>query len=277
MKPPIPYFGGKGSTAQRIAQLLPPHGHYVEPFAGSLAVLLAKPRSKMETVNDIDEHLMTFWRTLRDRPYDLASKCAATPHSRREYVESRELPGDSDMETARRVWVQLSQGRSGTLRRTGWRYFIDRSGSSIGMPHYLHAYVERLIDAADRIAGVTLECKPALDLIRDYGRYADTLIYADPPYLAQTRAGASNYRCEMPTEHQHRELASALHDCESIVVLSGYASDLYDLDLYADWHRIEIDVFNGNAGGDGKRTEVLWSNRPLLAHDHLFAVAGESA
>ena len=54
LKPPFTYFGGKLTLAERIAALLPPHQHYVEPFAGSLAVLLAKPPSPMETVNDLD-------------------------------------------------------------------------------------------------------------------------------------------------------------------------------------------------------------------------------
>lgn len=31
-------------------------------------MLLAKPRSRMETVNDLDGDLMAFWRVLRDQP-----------------------------------------------------------------------------------------------------------------------------------------------------------------------------------------------------------------
>ena len=54
MLPPFAYFGGKMKLAERIVSLLHPHDHYVEPFAGSLAVLLAKPRSAHETVNDLD-------------------------------------------------------------------------------------------------------------------------------------------------------------------------------------------------------------------------------
>ena len=44
MKPPITYYGGKILQAERIASLLPEHRHYVEPYCGSLAVLLAKAR-----------------------------------------------------------------------------------------------------------------------------------------------------------------------------------------------------------------------------------------
>lgn len=55
MKPPIACYGGKTTIAAKIADVLPRHGHYVEPFRGSLAVLLAKLPSRMETVNDFDQ------------------------------------------------------------------------------------------------------------------------------------------------------------------------------------------------------------------------------
>lgn len=61
-RPPFAYFGGKTILAPRIADLLPPHRHYVEPFAGSLAVLLAKAPSVMETVNDLDHSVVAFCR-----------------------------------------------------------------------------------------------------------------------------------------------------------------------------------------------------------------------
>lgn len=84
--PPMAYYGGKTRLAAKIAALLPAHDHYVEPFAGSLAVLLAKKPSRMETVNDLENLLMTFWRVLRDKPEQLARVCALTPHSRAEYL-----------------------------------------------------------------------------------------------------------------------------------------------------------------------------------------------
>lgn len=58
IQPPMTYFGGKTRLARRIAALLPRHEHYVEPFAGSLAVLLAKGPSRLETVSDIDGDLV---------------------------------------------------------------------------------------------------------------------------------------------------------------------------------------------------------------------------
>lgn len=108
--PPFTYFGGKSTLAWKIAALMPAHRHYVEPFAGSLAVLLAKPVSAMETINDLDGDVMLFWRMLRDRPDELHRVCVLTPHSRAEYADAmREANRGDELERARRVWVQLTR------------------------------------------------------------------------------------------------------------------------------------------------------------------------
>jgi DNA adenine methylase len=267
VKPPFTYFGGKTAIAERIAELLPPHEHYVEPFAGSLAVLLAKHPSAMETVNDLDGDLMNFWRVLRDRPADLERVCALTPHSRAEYLACYE-PASDDLERARRVWVNLTQGRGGQMRRTGWRFYQDPRGSHSSMPEYLGAYVARIVPTAARLASVSLECKPALEIIEGYGRHPETLIYADPPYLGSLRT-LNHGRCRGPdythdlrTDEEHAELAEVLHASVAMVVLSGYDAPLYDA-LYGDWYRAEIGTQTGNGGTDRARTEVLWSNRPF--------------
>lgn len=272
LAPPIPYYGSKQTLGPRIASLLPEHQHYVEPYAGSLAVLLAKRPSRMETVNDLDRDLMVFWRVLRDDALELERVCALTPHSRAEYIASREadLEALPDLERARLVWVRLTQGRAGTMRQTGWRHFQDPRGSSSGMPRYLAGYVSRLAPVAERLATVTLECRPALELVQAYGRHPEVLLYVDPPYLGSTRA--RNYRHEMGGKEEHRDLAAALEACRSAVILSGYHSELYD-ELYAGWHRVEIDAHTGQSGvGFRERTEVLWSNRPFNVTPSLFEV-----
>lgn len=259
-KPPFAYYGGKTSLASRIASQFPAHTHYVEPFAGSMSVLLAKAPSPMETVNDLDGDLMTFWRVLRERPTELARACALTPHSRAEHEAAYER-AENELEQARRVWVRLSQGRGGTLRKTGWRHYVNPGKSTTSMPRYLAGYVDRLAPIVERLAGVSLECRPALDLIETYGRHSSVLLYVDPPYLAATRTSL-NYQREMSGQADHRELAEALAQCEASVVLSGYHSPLYD-ELYDGWHRREIKTISGNAASTRSRTEVLWSNRPF--------------
>lgn len=264
LRPPFIYYGGKTTLGARIAALLPEHRQYVEPYGGSLAVLLAKPPARLETVNDLDGDLMLFWRVLRDRPDELARVCWLTPHSRAEREAAKDRPEDlDDLERARRVWVCLSQGRTGTLRPTGWRYTVDDSAKT-SMPRSLAAYVDRMPAVATRLRAVSLESRPALELIQAYGRHRNTLLYVDPPYLAETRSagGAHNYRHEMPRLDQHQHLAAALTDCRATVVLSGYPSPTYD-QLYAGWHRYELAAATSQGGTHQPRTEVLWSNRPL--------------
>lgn len=279
MRPPFVYFGSKQTLADRIVALLPEHLHYVEPFCGSLAVLLAKPPSRMETVNDLDRELVTFWRILRERPEDLERACALTPHARAEYADVLDAgPADSELEVARRVWVRLTQGRGGQLRRTtGWRYFKDPHGSNVSMPGYLEAYRQRLAPCLDRLAEASLECRPAAEVIADYGQHPDVLLYVDPPYLGETRNWGNQYRHEMRTDDEHRDLAEALHAARAAVVLSGYPSPLYD-QLYAGWDRVSLNARTTQGGSeDSARTEVLWSNRPLGIQPALFDRAEATA
>ncbi|NIL59659.1 DNA adenine methylase [Salinispora arenicola] len=267
MKPPIGYYGSKASIAEQIVRHLPEHEHYVEPYAGSLAVLLAKRPSKLETVNDLDGELVTFWRVCRDRPDDLERVTDLTPHARAEHDNAHQ-PAADEVEIARRVWVRLTQGRTGTLRRTGWRHYIDPGGTSMSMPAYLDAYRRRLPPAADRLRAVSLEARPALDVIAAYGQHPDALLYVDPPYPRHTRTG-TNYRHELPDDAAHRELADALHQTRAAVVLSGYPSELYD-DLYAGWDRVDITTGTGQGGTWAGRTEVIWSNRALSDQPSLL-------
>lgn len=278
MRPPMPYFGSKQTIAQQIISLFPDHLHYVEPFCGSLAVLLAKPRSRMETVNDLHTSLMTFWRVLRDRPDDLTQACELTPHSRAEYLHCRDAePATDEVEIARRVWVVLTQGRGGhdRAKQSNWRYYVDPTSSSTSFPGYLDGYRDRMPPVALRLRGVSLKSMPAIEMIAKYGASPDVLLYVDPPYLGSGRTG-NRYRHEMRGDYEHRELAEALRAAAAAVVLSGYPSDLYDRELFPDWSRVEIASMTGNGGREKRRTEVLWSNRAIGRQQaDLFDLAGE--
>ncbi len=218
---------------------------------------------------------MNFWQVLRERPADLERACMLTPHSRAEHEAAFDglvAGGGDDLERARWVWVLLTQGRGGHLppRRSGWRHYQDPRGGS-SMPAYLATYAGRIAGAAERLRNVSLECRPAAELIERYGRHDGVLIYADPAYLASVRTlnwstgkgrgRGPDYAHEMRTDEEHRELAGLLRAARAVVVLSGYDSPLY-AELFGDWHRAELPGLAGNST-ESARTEVLWSNRPF--------------
>lgn len=273
MKPAFAYYGGKGRLAPWIASLLPAHRVYAEPFAGSAAVLFAKPPSTHEVINDVDGHVVHFYRTLRDRLDDLELACRLTPYSRDEHaLADPDEPGLDDVERARRWYCRLGQSfsknGSGT---TGWSTSIKRGSNNA---RSVLNRIGRFEAVVDRLATVTIEHRDAIEIIADYSDPRG-VIYADPPYLADTRSAYADgrrphgeYRHEFATTTQHRALAEALRSSPSTVILSGYPSDLYDEDLYADWWRIERRVVRSTAVTRGPTdrthtTEVLWSNRPF--------------
>src|ERR1035437_5642862 len=69
IKAPFPYFGGKSAVSRAVWQRFGQPDTYIEPFAGSLAVLLGRPfYSGREIANDIDGFITNFWRACQADP-----------------------------------------------------------------------------------------------------------------------------------------------------------------------------------------------------------------
>lgn len=90
--PPFPYFGSKRKIVDMVWDRLGNPVNVVEPFAGSLAVLLARPHAPtIETVNDLDGHLINLWRSIQQAP-DIVAHYADQPvheielHARHKYL-----------------------------------------------------------------------------------------------------------------------------------------------------------------------------------------------
>ena len=64
---PLPWRGNKGWASEKVWEALGDPIHYVEPFAGSLAILLTRPggSGRVETVGDADGFVANFWRAMR--------------------------------------------------------------------------------------------------------------------------------------------------------------------------------------------------------------------
>ena len=274
IKPPLKWHGGKHYLARRIVALMPSHLHYVEPFLGGGAVLLARDPDEpslwlgrhegvSEVVNDLNGRLVNFWRVLQreDTFQRFRRAVAAIPLARAEWEAAHAHPyGADSVADAVAFFVHCRQSRSGfmgtftPLTRTRTRRRMNGNVSE-----WLTA-VDGLPGVHARLRRVCIENMPALDLIRREDG-PGTLFYCDPPYLHDTRTSKDAYGCHEMTEADHRELLAALRACEGKVMLSGYPSELYESEL-AGWHRHDFDLPNNAAGGQVKRrmTECLWCN-----------------
>lgn len=268
-RPILRYHGGKWKLADWIISHFPNHRVYVEPYGGAASVLLQKPRSYAEIYNDLDGELVNLFRVARDSGQQLASVLSLTPFARDEYRLSFEACEDP-IEQARRTVIRSMMGfGSNALCRdiqSGFRSNSNRSGTTPA--HDWANYPEALVGIIERLRGVVIENRDAMEVcLRHDG--LETLHYCDPPYVHDTRSskvhGHHGYNFEM-TDEQHCEMAEVLRELKGVVIISGYACDLYDEQLFSDWFRVERAAF---ADGALDRTEVLWMNRKLAKQDML--------
>ncbi len=278
-RPALRYHGGKFRLAKWVMRFFPPHRIYTEAFGGAAGVLLQKPRSYGEVYNDLDGNVVALFRCLqqpelRDR---LVQAITLTPYARAEFDLAWE-PTDDMVERARRTAIraQMGFGSAGATKgSTGLRTDTMRRYSTAQMDWA--AYPPVLLDVAERFQQVLIENRPAVDVLRQHDS-DETLHFVDPPYVHSTRElrGQAGYRHEM-TDADHLELLRELRELRGMVVLSGYASDLYAGEL-PGWaaHRTQARISSGR--GTGIRTEVVWLNPACQAaldaqDDGLFACA----
>src|SRR5262249_29647048 len=121
--------------------------------------------------------------------------------------------------------------------------------------------VEGLAEVHARLRRVAILNRGGCEVIRSQDG-PNTLTYCDPPYLGTTRTAPNVYGFEM-TRDDHVRLLATIKAAKGMVMISGYANDLYDSQL-AGWTRHEFDLPNNAAGGREKRrmTECLWCNFP---------------
>jgi len=259
--PAFRYHGGKFRLAPWVIRHFPPHVTYVEAFGGAAGVLLQKPRAYAEIYNDLDGDVVNFFRVVRDpvTRSRLIEATVMTPYSRAEFEESY-LPTDEPVERARRLCVRASMGfgSAGATKGTmGFR--IDSKRAYSTAQHIWAAYPAGIGDVGERFLSVLIESRPAIEVMRQHDS-PDTLHYIDPPYLPETRVAGSNrfYRHEL-TVDQHIELLRACCSLKGMVVISGYPSALYSLELegwYANTTKSRISAGRGTS----LRTECLWLN-----------------
>ena len=262
-RPLIRYHGGKWRLAPWIIQHLPSHRCYVEPFGGAAGVLLQKERAYAEVYNDLDGDIVNLFRVLRDpegsaRLVDLVK---LTPYARDEFDDAYESHPDP-VERARRTIVRASMGfgsAGATKGTTGFRIDTRRR---YGTAQQLWAeYPATLGPVIQRLTGVMIENRPALDVIRQHDA-PDTLFFVDPPYLHETRyAGAAHgrYYAHEMNNADHGELLEGLCQVQGMVALCGYPSSLYD-DALVGWAKTTTNARISAARGTAVRTECLWLN-----------------
>lgn len=261
MKSILKYPGSKWRIADWIISQFPEHHSYLEPFFGSGAVLFNKPFSNIETVNDLDHNVVNLFKCIRENPEKLSRIVEATPYSRCEYdsMYYAEEP-NCEYEKARQFLVKCWQGHGYRVNKykVGWKNDVQGREKAYAMKHW-NDLPDRVLLAAERLKQVQIESMPAVELIKRF-KFSNVLIYADPPYLANTRTShvKQQYSNEMLSEEEHIELLEVLLQHPGPVVISGYESELYKEMLEnRGWTKKSI---RSNDQSGASRQEVIWLN-----------------
>lgn len=249
----IKYPGSKWSIAEWIISFFPEHHSYVEPFFGSGAVLFNKPRSNIETINDLDGDVVNFFDWCRKDPERLAYEIHMTPYSREVYERTKTDKPESSFDRALRFCIETNMSHGFKVNeRSGWK--IDVQGRERAYAaNYWTTMPEKILQTAERLRGVQIERRNAIDLIKAFN-HANVLIYCDPPYPMEARR-MKMYKCEMD-ETDHQQLLLALKAHKGPAIISSYSNRLYNT-MLKDWHREEIKTYNQLAQ---ERKEVLYMN-----------------
>lgn len=244
-------YGGKASMAKWIVSYFPEHKVYLEPFCGSCSVLLAKPRSFIEIVNDADARLISMFETLREQPKELAAMLWATPYSPENWRVGK--ASEEELEDARLFIASGQQFYCGNGNTSTWA--IDKCAA----PHKPKPAVwadwsKRILPFASRLKGVQILREDAIKAIERVKDNAETLIYVDPPYLGHEK----EYRFSV----DYDRLVQVLRGSKAKVIVSEYEPAI---ERFPGWHVVRREM-SGRARTGAHNTKARQKVECLIAN-----------
>lgn len=175
--PVLRWPGGKSRMLKRLLPLVPPHTCYVEPFAGGLALLLAKERSPVEVINDLNGDLIALYRCIQYHLPELLRELDHLVASREALKDFRTQPGITEIQRAARFFYRnrISFGGGGSS------FGISKTaGGGVGFRSDRNA--DLLGSARPRLSGVVVENNSYERCLALYDS-PETFFFLDPPYL----------------------------------------------------------------------------------------------
>lgn len=264
MKAIFKYPGSKWSIAKWIISFFPEHHSYLEPFFGSGAVLFSKQRSNIETVNDLDGNVVNLFEWIRKDPERLAHEIYYTPYSRKVFDDAYVSEPKDSFEKAVNFYIRLNMGHGfrTTGEKVGWKNDVQGRERAYAALDWCKI-PEKIMEAAERLRGVQIENRPAVEVIQRFNS-PEVLVYLDPPYVLGTRHG-KQYKYEMDDADQN-DLLDVVLAHKGPVILSGYDNALYN-DRLRNWHREETACYSQVCS---KKKEILWMNFEPVRQLELF-------
>ena len=259
-------MGGKRQLKDWLVERFPKHTTYVEPFMGSLQVLLAKKKkSRIEIVNDIDADMVHFFRFLKWCPEELADLINSTPTHEAIIMGLRK-----DLEEHK---------LRGLPRAAAWfihncAAFNATSGSYASSPSVLlntNLDIELAKRVAERLDKVDIRSTHWLRVVQSANKNVDggVFFYFDPPYYEthgyETLQGESSFN--QSDQIQLRDACLAIHKTGNhFIQTNSWHPFLHKAYSQDGFHILKRDVHYSVAGkgeARGEKAEIIISNFKL--------------
>jgi len=221
-RPVLRWPGSKTRLAPKILPLVKEHVCYCDVFAGGLGMLMSKPRSKVEIVNDLNNDLVALYRNMQFHLPALLDELDWLFASRKNIKDFVSQPGLTELQRAARFLLRnrTSFGGKGTT------FGVSKTkGGGVGFDH--PAVKGLLGNARERLNGVVVENLPYERCLANYDS-AETLFFLDPPYLNAPTGAYEGF-----TEAQMKELRERVGGLKAQWILTVDDSPL-NRDLWKD-------------------------------------------
>lgn len=274
-----PWFGSKRTLAPTIVEELGPHKSYWEPFCGSMAVLLCKPPSRMETVNDLHGDVVNLARVVANTAtgsilYRRARRLFTSDELLAEYdakIRGGDYEGDAtDLDRALAFFVSSWMGRNGEVglaKGERGRFLSVRWTANGGDPATRYASAVQSIPAwRRRLAGVTILHRDAFEMLEKIDDDPGTAIYLDPPYLVKSDEYLYDFHDGFMGIDDHERLADAVKRFRWARIVTSYYAHPRLAQLYPGWtvrdcaRSKNLASQKGRTGNDAVANEVLLIN-----------------
>ena len=267
MKPFFCYHGGKQYMATKLADLIPDHKIYCEPFCGAASLFFAKPIKQVsnkldyiEILNDNLNILVIFYEQAKTNTEALFNLIDSRLYSEYWYSIGKKIIKNqfdySLLEIAWATFYLLNVSFGGGMNK-GFGHGKTRS--------YHTVFYNKLLEfktKCERLKSVTIHNRDAVEIIKYYDS-PQTFFYVDPPYINTHHSHYEEYSVK-----NYIELIDVLKNCKGKILLSGYQNE-YAPD---NWNYLTYDTFchlkKTNTHRDA-RSEYLWYNYEL-PRNHKF-------
>lgn len=281
LQAPFPYFGGKSRVAEEVWKRFGSPKSYIEPFCGSMAVLLHKEvPTTYETVNDLDGLLTNFWRAIKFDPEGVA-ELADAPNSeidmcarhnwvleRKELITSlQEDPDFYDVKAAA-FWVYVRSSMIGGDAGMFGKEFNNRV-PQLSFPRGIHAacrrdsLVEIFKQVSSRLRKVTICCGDWKRILTNPNFHSTPVaIFLDPPYQeGEFSSNVYEHSTDVFSEVRDWSIENG-NNPEMRIALCGYEGN----EMPSDWITFEWKT----GGGYGKSGKVEGRGKENATRERIW-------